>query len=219
MRAQGGLLCAGCRDDLPALPEPQCPQCALPSPDGGVCGHCLKHPPKFERTLAAQAYGFPLDALVQAFKYQRRLELADLFAGLVAETVVEKVVERGAGHPLPDLLIPMPLHPERTVERGYNQAAEVARRLSARLGVAWDGTSCQRIRATAPQAGLDLQKRHRNLRGAFACGRDLSGLRVALVDDVMTTGSSLDELAGVVRKAGAAEVEAWVLARTLSWKG
>ena len=217
LRAQGGLLCVGCREDLPTLPEPQCPQCALPSLEGGLCGHCLKHHPRFDRTLAARAYGFPLDALVQAFKYQHRLELADLFAGLMAEQAER--AGKARQRPLPDLLIPMPLHPERTAERGYNQAAEVARRLSARLGVAWDGDACQRIRPTAAQAGLDLPERRRNLRGAFGCGRDLTGLRVALVDDVMTTGSSLNELAGVVRRAGAAEVEAWVLARTLSWKG
>lgn len=209
MRAEGGLLCGGCAGDLPTLPEPRCPQCALPSADGGLCGHCLKRPPRFDRTRAALAYDFPLDALVQAFKYQHRLELADLFSTLMAE--------QAAGHPLPDLLLPMPLHAERLAERGYNQAAEVARRLSLRLGVAWDGNACHRTRATASQAGLDLKARQRNLRGAFECGRDLSGRRVALVDDVMTSGSSLDELASVVKRAGAAEVEAWVVGRTLAW--
>lgn len=209
MHAQGGLLCGGCTVDLPTLPEPRCPQCALPSADGGLCGHCLKRPPRFDRTLAALAYGFPLDVLVQAFKYQHRLELAELFARWLAE--------RAAGRSLPDLLLPMPLHPERLAERGYNQAAEVTRRLSERLVLAWDADACRRTRATASQAGLDLKARQRNLRGAFQCRRDLTGLRVALVDDVMTTGSSLDELAGVVKKAGAAEVEAWVVGRTLAW--
>jgi ComF family protein len=109
----------------------------------------------------------------------------------------------------------MPLHPARLAQRGFNQAAEIVRRLSPRVGVPWLPDACQRVRNTPSQAGLDLKTRQRNLRGAFVCNIDLSGKRVALIDDVMTSGSSLDELARVVRKAGAIEIQAWVLARTL----
>lgn len=204
---RGDLLCAGCEGDLPRLPALRCPRCALPTPDGGLCGACLQHPPHFDRTLAAFAYGFPLDALIQAHKYRHQLELADLFAAALA---------REAGRrPLPDWIMPMPLHPARLAERGYNQAGEIARRLARRLDLPCEMETCRRIRATPSQAGLDLKARQRNLRGAFACEQDLAGRRVALVDDVMTSGSSLNELARVVKRAGAAEVEAWVVARTL----
>lgn len=223
---RGALLCAGCAGDLPQLPEMRCPQCALPTPDGGLCGNCLKRPPHFDRTRAAFRYGFPLDALVQAYKYRHRLELADLFAHALAGELVGKVlpVNAFAGPPLKrvgpnggavDLILCMPLHPDRLAERGYNQATEIARRLARHLQQPWAAEACRRIRATPPQAGLGLKARRSNLRGAFVCDADLSGMRVALVDDVMTSGSSLNELARVVKKAGAVEVEAWVVARTL----
>jgi ComF family protein len=184
-----------------------CPRCALPSPGGAVCGRCLRHPPAFDRARAAFSYGFPLDALIQHFKYAGDLALADLFAELLAEKLKDQ--------PRPDLLLAMPLHPRRLTERGYNQAAEIARRLAPRLDMSWRPDGLRRLRDTPPQAGLKLLARRRNLRGAFACDLDLGGLRVALLDDVMTSGSSLGELAKCVRRAGAVEVEAWVVARTL----
>lgn len=204
---QSAPLCPGCRDDLPQLPEARCPQCALPSPGGSVCGACLRRPPAFEHAEAVHAYAFPLDVLVRHCKYRGGLEMTDLFA--------RELAGRVAGRDRADLLIPMPLHPRRLGERGFNQAAEIARRLSARMGIPWQPHVCRRVRDTPPQAGLDLKARRRNLRGAFACDGDLSGLRVALVDDVMTSGASLDELARTVKKAGADSITAWVLARTL----
>lgn len=157
--------------------------------------------------MAVYAYDFPLDALVKHFKYQGALELAEWFAqGLAQQTW---------GHHNVDVLIPMPLHAGRLGERGFNQAAEIARRLARHLQLPWLPLACQRLRNTPPQAGLDLKARRRNLRGAFRCNMDLSGKRVALVDDVMTSGASLDELARTVKKAGAASVAAWVVARTL----
>jgi ComF family protein len=109
----------------------------------------------------------------------------------------------------------MPLHETRLAERSFNQAGEIARRLAPVLDIPWLAEGCRRIRDTPPQAGLDLKARRRNLRGAFQCDLDLTGKHVALLDDVMTSGTSLDELAKTVRKAGAAEVSAWVVARTL----
>lgn len=206
-RVRGGLLCPGCQSDLPRLAAGSCPRCALPSPGGAVCGSCLRHPPAFDRAHAAMRYVFPLDALIQHFKYGGDLALADLFATLLAETL--------AGQERPDLILAMPLHPKRLAERGYNQAAEIARRLAPRLGVAWRAEGLRRLRDTPPQAGLKLLARRRNLRGAFACELDLSGLNVALLDDVMTSGSSLGELAKCVKRAGASEVAVWVVARTL----
>jgi len=175
---------------------------------GEICGACLKRPPTFDRSLAVFSYAFPLDTLVQQCKYAHASHLTEFFATRMAERI-------GVDNTGLDYLLPMPLHPARLAERGFNQAAEIARRLSPRIGVPWLPDACQRVRNTPSQAGLDLKTRQRNLRGAFVCNIDLSGKRVALIDDVMTSGSSLDELASVVRKAGAVEIRAWVLARTL----
>lgn len=206
-RCHGALLCPDCQADLPRLPTTRCPQCALPTPTGETCGACLKRPPHFDRCRAVYVYAYPADVLVQRLKYASELALA----GFLAEQLEHEV----SPHPLPDLILPMPLHPRRLGERGFNQAVELGRRLSARLGVPMRPDACQRMRDTPAQAGLDLEERRRNLRGAFHCGTDLKGLRVAVLDDVMTSGASLNELARAVRNAGAIGVEAWVVARTL----
>lgn len=205
-RAVGALLCPGCRADLPLLPEERCPGCALPSPGGEVCGRCLRHPHAFDHCEAAWRYAFPLDALIQRCKYAGAAELTELLA--------QGLAERLRGRPMPDLILPMPLHPARIRQRGYNQAMEIARRLSPRLGVPVLH-ACQRVRDTPPQAGLDLPARKKNLRGAFVCEEILRGKRLALLDDVMTSGGSLDELARAARRAGALEIHAWAAARTL----
>ena len=205
---QDSLLCGACVKDLPLLPLPLCPRCALPSGDGSICGNCLRHPPAFDRTVAVFDYRFPLDALVRHCKYGGNLAVTQLFSdGL--EKRLETVSDQ------PDVLIPMPLHPARLRERGFNQAVEIGRRLARRLKIEWLPEACARVRDTPPQAGLDLKARHRNLRGAFACNADLKDRRIALLDDVMTSGASLDELARTVKRAGAGEVSAWVVARTL----
>ncbi len=205
-RARGRLLCPACAGDLPLLPAERCPRCALPSLDGLLCGACLKKPPRFERCEAVYRYAFPLDALIQHCKYGGAQELADLFA--------EALARRLADRPLPDLIVPMPLHPARLRERGFNQALEIARRLGNHLNIPCRH-ACRRQRDTPPQAGLDLKERQRNLRGAFVCDEDMKGKRIALLDDVMTSGGSLNELAKAARRAGALEIDAWVVARTL----
>lgn len=206
-RCHGSALCSACLADLPKLPTACCPQCALPTPSSEVCGTCLKRPPLFDRCRAVYVYAFAADILVQRLKYASELALA----GFLAEQLALEV----APHPLPDLILPMPLHPRRLGERGFNQAVELGRRLSARLHIPMCTGACQRLRDTPAQAGLDLKARRRNLRGAFHCSANLKGLRVALLDDVMTSGASLDELARAARNAGAIGVEAWVVARTL----
>lgn len=205
-RTRGGLLCAPCEADLPRLPAERCPRCALPSPGGHLCGACLKRPPAFDRAAAVFSYGFPLDALIRHCKYGGAQELAAWFAGSLAAELKE--------HPRPDLIVPMPLHPARLRQRGFNQALEIARRLADRLDIPCRH-ACRRQRDTPSQAGLDLKARRRNLRDAFVCDESLADKRVALLDDVMTSGSSLDELARTARRAGAADISVWVVARTL----
>jgi ComF family protein len=200
-------LCRGCQADLPWHSFPQCPQCALPTPGGQVCGACLKHPPAFDRTHAALAYAFPLDRMIPRLKYQGQLAIAPVLGACLVDVV--------ASSPRPDRLIAMPLHAQRIRERGFNHATEIAREVATQLGLPLDTASCQRIRDTPPQMGLKHDERRRNLRSAFACSGDVRGQRIALIDDVMTTGTSLDELAKTLKQAGAVGVEAWVVARTL----
>ena len=205
--AQLRPLCPGCLGELPWHTQPHCPQCATPTPAGQVCGACLKRPPAFDRTVAALAYTFPLDRLIPRLKYHGRLPIAPALGECLAQAAEP--------HSQPDRLIPMPLHPTRIRERGFNHATEIACVVGKQLGIRLDTTSCHRIRDTPPQMGLKHDARRRNVRGAFTCSGKVEGQHIALVDDVMTTGTSLDELAATLKRAGAREVTCWVVARTL----
>ena len=198
-------VCAGCNADLPRLPVRRCVVCAIPLPAGPICGACLKKPPRFARVSAAFLYRYPADALIRAFKYGGNLALAAPFAHWLADTLAERA----------DVVIPMPLTPARLRERGFNQAHEIACRLARRTGIALEAEACRRVLDTAPQAILPWPARARNVRGAFVCDADLSGMTVAVVDDVMTTGATINELARTLRRAGAAQVSAWVIARAV----
>ncbi|MBE2260253.1 MAG: ComF family protein [Candidatus Accumulibacter sp.] len=200
------LLCAACEADLPRLPEARCRLCALPTASGETCGRCLSRPPPYDLTLAAFRYDFPLDKLVQSFKYGHRLALGRYFGEQLAALTTNDAA---------DLIIPVPLHPLRLRERGFNQALELARPVSRAWRIPIDLRSCRRIRHTSVQAELPWRERAKNVRGAFHCAADFSGQRLLLVDDVMTTGASLDELARTVKRQGAAHVALLVLARAL----
>lgn len=198
------LLCSTCAAELPVLPEP-CPRCALPSPAGAVCGSCLNHPPHFDGTLALWRYEFPCDRLLHALKYRARLALAGYFARSLVSRALPRV----------DLVVPMPLHSRRLAERGFNQALEIARGVARHLGVKIEPRVVLRVRDTVPQTGLPYEERAKNVRGAFRCDLGLAGASVAVVDDVMTTGATLNEVARVLKRAGARRVENLVIARTV----
>lgn len=198
--------CDSCNASLPRLSEECCPVCALPTPDSRLCGRCLQHPPQFSRSVAAFSYTFPLNKIIHALKYQEHFHLSKHLAQQLAPRI----------RVLPDCIVPMPLHPLRLQERGYNQAMLLAQDLGQLLGVPVLPHACQRLRHTASQSGLPWNERTKNMRNAFGCKADLQGRHVAIVDDVMTTGATLDALAATLRKkAGAADVSAWVIARTL----
>jgi len=165
-----------------------------------------------EATLAATDYAHPWDHLIGRFKFNAALDLADMWARCIEDAW------RPSGLPRPDLLVPVPLSTERLRERGYNQSWEIARRLSRRIDCAADAHVLLRIRDTPHQLAFPIEQRAANVRGAFAVepGRlkDLRGSRVAVVDDVLTTGATTAEIARVLRHAGAAAVQVWVIART-----
>jgi ComF family protein len=179
-------------------------------PTAGVCGQCLKTPPHFDATLAALRYAFPADQLIMRLKYTAHLPLAILLGNLLGKRL--PLQER-----LPDLLIPMPLHRARLAERGFNQALEIARPLARISGVPIQTTGILRARNTASQADLSAKQRLANVRRVFDSRVGFQGMSVAIVDDVMTTGASLNELAHTLKRAGAVRVENWVVART--WPG
>ncbi|QOJ24205.1 MAG: ComF family protein [Gammaproteobacteria bacterium] len=200
--------CSACQRDLPQLPANHCPICLWPVPTGEICGACLKKTPAFTRTTAALRYAFPVDAMIQALKYQSNLAIA----AVLAKQLIARLETVSA---LPDIIMPMPLHPIRLRERGFNQAMEISRYIAKQLAITLLPDGCSRIKHTAPQTGLPWKERQRNIRRAFSCKIDLSGRHVVIVDDVMTTGATLNELAKVLRRQGATEISNWVIARTL----
>ena len=200
-------LCPDCARTV-APPRDACPRCALPSPGGAVCGHCLARAPAWDAAVAAGAYAFPLDRLVQRLKYGADLPLAAALGALLADAA------KGADAPSRvDAIVPMPLDAARQRERGYNQAREIARTLRCATGLPLAG-GLVRSRPTSPQASLAWRERVRNVRGAFATTRPFAGARIALVDDVMTSGATAAAAAAALRRGGAARVEVWVVART-----
>jgi ComF family protein len=191
--ASGELaLCGACRADLPWLAD-------AGSAAAGGAG----------RALAALSYEYPVDRMVTGAKFHRQLHFAWALGELIAAVVEER------GGELPDLLVPVPLHRERLARRGYNQALEIARPVAERLRVRLAPSVCDRVKPTAEQTGLSAAERRRNLRGAFRARLPFSGARVAILDDVITTGSTAAALARALRAAGAAHVEVWAAARTL----
>jgi ComF family protein len=200
------LLCARCEAELPRLGDAACPRCALPSPGGALCGRCLVRPPAYDATVAALAYEFPADVLVQGLKFRGELALAPRLGALLAARL-----PRGTRV---DFILPVPLAAARLRERGFNQSLEIARALAQATGCRLAPLLAERSRDTPPQLDLPPEARARNVRGAFRCGERLERAEIALVDDVMTTGATLEELAATLKRAGAARVVNWVLART-----
>lgn len=205
--ARPDKLCSPCESDLPALGS-ACAFCGVPLPVSGVaCGACQKQRPAFDRVQAAFVYRFPVNPMISRFKYQGELVLAWPLIELLAQKL------RHDDHPRPDILLPCPIHPRRYRKRGFNQAAVIASRLGAELGIPVDYQLCARPGETPPQAGLGRAARLQNLEGAFMVNGPVPP-RVAIVDDVVTTGATAQQLAKVLKAAGAQDVSVWALART-----
>jgi len=201
-------LCRDCLADLPRIIH-ACRRCARPLPDetGPVCGRCQRHPPAFDQCSALFRYQYPVDDLIKRIKFQQDLALLRSLGKLLSLQMQQQGYQ-------PDLLLPVPLHWRRLAERGYNQALELARPCARDNKLSLDYRICKRRRATAAQSGLPARQRRRNMRGAFVVNREVTDLHITLIDDVLTTGSTLGELAKVLKQAGARRVDAWVIART-----
>ena len=200
-------LCARCEEDLPWITH-ACLICSKPLPMEAICGECQKKTPIYMRSRIALRYAYPIDQMIQRLKFSQQLDIACALASLLA-TVLDP-------SSLPQCLIPVPMHRHRLRERGFNQATEIARHLSRRTGIALAQDLCRRARATPAQSGLAARTRRRNVRGAFEADTATAGLRhVAIVDDVVTTGATVSEVAKALRKAGIEEIEVWACARTV----
>ena len=205
-------LCRGCAADLPRN-EPACAVCAQPLPAGArggpnVCGACLRDPPPFDSSFVPFRYAYPLDHAVRGLKFRNELACGRVLGQMFASCLLAR---RAA---LPEAIVPVPLAPRRYRERGYNQASELALAIRRATDVAVQSNVAIRRRETAEQAGLDRQARLRNVTGAFAAIAPLRARHVAILDDVVTTGSTVRELAQVLRRAGAQRIEIWAIART-----
>ena len=203
----GNRCCPGCLDEIRSHASLSgcCPTCAGPTPDPRhPCGHCQQRRPAFERAFAAWQYCYPLDHLLHAAKFRRNLAALALLADLMAESV-SKWDKPGA-------LLVLPLHGSRLRERGYNQSEWLAHACGQATGIPVLANGLGRKLKTQSQAGLHRSERRKNIRGAFFAAGDLPD-HVAVVDDVMTTGATLDEAARILRRAGVKRVDVWVALR------
>ena len=204
LKSENGL-CSSCQLSLPPHSSTTCTYCALPITSPGLCGRCLTHQFAFDKVYSAHPYLFPLPQLIQAFKYHKKFHLAKPLAGLMLQHLPPKT----------DILIPIPLHKQRLKERGFNQAQLLAKYLASHTHTPLLLDAVIRVRDTPKQSLLDEKARQQNLKGAFQVRPNkIAGLNITLVDDVLTSGTTLHTLASALKKAGANRVDAWVLART-----
>lgn len=204
-------LCSNCLENLP-FNSSTCRQCALPLPAGstGLCGQCVQNPPQFQRSYALWQYASPIDYWISQLKFQQKLQYARLMGRLCANEIAQAY---GNKNNLPDIVVPVPLHKTRLRQRGFNQAVEIARPIGEKLNIPLDTKSCVRTKATEPQSSLSAKARHRNIKGAFQVVKEITAGHVAIVDDVMTTGQTINELALVLRLAHVKQIDVWLCAR------
>lgn len=201
-------VCDPCLDLLIPL-GPACQYCAYPLPDADylICGRCIKKRPHFDRAFITYQFEEPLRSLLHHFKYYNGLYLSSFLSHLIVQSVQNNPSK-------PQCIIPVPMHPQRIKLRGFNHAAILARSLAKKFQLPCDVTSCQKIINTAPQASLDGEQRQKNLRHAFRTTK-LPFQHVALIDDLLTTGSTANELALTLKQAGVKQVDVWCCARTV----
>jgi len=206
-------LCEPCRNDLPANLW-RCPTCALPlafPASNRLCGDCLRSPPAFSHSVIPWRYQFPVDAMIRRYKYNgQRKYVRPLIAGL------NQSLDQHFQNPeilLPEALIPAPMHHWRRFRRGFNQAQDIAEQLGREWGIPVQGRLVRRCRKVHSQRGLGRAERLRNLNGVFEVTGQVPE-RIAIVDDVVTTGATVRTLAQLLQASGARDIQVWALART-----
>lgn len=212
----GRALCQACQYELPySCLKDVCAGCALPIHTsvvtGGIlyCGRCQNKPPLWSHCLSTFNYTEPVSWLVQALKFNEKLSFAPLLGGLMADTIAMQ------SHSKPELIIPVPLHRHRLRERGFNQALELARPIAKKLDIPLDFQSTCRLKATAEQSSLSASRRMDNVKGVFQYCGDNRVKHVAIVDDVMTTASTVHELSMTLKASGVEQIQIWVCARAI----
>lgn len=199
-------ICDTCAPLFPRLENP-CQYCSRPLPNNDflVCGECLRKKPAFDRVITGYRFEEPLRTLLHEFKYMNALHLRPFLVQLML-----RAFDAQAG--LADCIMPIPLHTQRIQQRGFNQAAELAKLLAKKLTIPYDATICKKITNTSPQVGLNAEERRKNLRHSFTANAS-SYNYVLLVDDLITTGSTANEMAKVLKKQGVKRVDVWCCAR------
>ncbi|MCL5801361.1 MAG: ComF family protein [Gammaproteobacteria bacterium] len=206
-----GDLCSGCAGELP-YNAAACARCALPLPSAAeLCGQCLQDLPSYDSAVSLFRYAYPADHLILRLKFQAQLHLARALGELLARHLKREI------QTMPEIIIPVPLHRTRLRERGFNQALEIARPIARSLSIPVDYKSCERVRKTPAQSLLPAAERRKNIKGAFRVTRPIAARHVAILDDVMTTGHTVQELAATLRKAGVERVDVWIVARA-AWE-
>ena len=211
----GTWFCASCADEVEAICPPICRRCGLPLDAsrpraGSTCQRCLRSPPRLDGLRSYAFHSGPLREAIRYFEYEDTRVLAKPLGDLLSQGWLNPSI----GVQDIDLIVPVPLHPRRERERGFNQAALLARRMGANLGLSVADGVLKRTKQTRPQVGLSAQERRRNVDNAFQCvGPVLTGTQVLLVDDVCTSGSTLEAACRALREGGASFVWASTLAR------
>ena len=204
------LLCSSCEKDLPEN-KFRCVICAIPfaaKHSSLVCGKCQKKPPFYATSIIPHIYASPLKQLISNLKFQGNLT----YTPLLAHSFIHSIEQRKNN--LPECIIPVPLHSQRLHERGFNQAVELARIIAKQLNIPLDYSLCQRDKATPFQSGLSAKQRKQNLKNAFSVTKMHSYKHVAIFDDVVTTGTTVNELARQLKQSGVETIEVWAIART-----
>jgi len=209
-------LCAACIADL-SINNHCCQRCALPlEHDSGqmiyMCGHCLSHRYYYDQVISPFGYVDDMAYLIKKLKYHQKIHYADLLAKLFIAQV--KTMHN---FQLPQIIMPIPMHQQRLKHRGYNQALELARIFSSYYQLPLNFSALIRSRYTHFQAEMSGSKRQQNVKNAFIIKKEIQYTHIALIDDVMTTGSTVNEVAKVLKQVGVKKVDIWTIARA-GWK-
>ncbi|MBI4357599.1 MAG: ComF family protein [Gammaproteobacteria bacterium] len=202
-------LCVACQKELPWL-ETICERCSVPLPSSGICGQCLRHPPSFRMVKALWSYEGEVKQLISELKFNHKRMVGRLMGELLAEAFTEFYSKDS----LPQGIVPVPLHPARLRQRGYNQAEELAVAIARKVGRPLELKGCMRVRHTESQASLPFAKRTQNVANAFRCRAPFVYTHVAVVDDVVTTAGTVEQVARALSQQGVQCVDVWCCART-----